>query len=122
MIALIGISNLVVIYFGGLMYIDGTIKNIGTIAEFILYVNMLTWPVASIGWVSSLVQEAEASQKRINEFLKIEPEIKNKATESTNIKGEIEFKNVSFTYEDTEITALKNVSFTVKKGETLAIL
>jgi ATP-binding cassette subfamily B protein len=78
--------------------------------------------VASIGWVSSLVQEAEASQKRINEFLKIEPEIKNKATENTNIQGEIEFKNVSFTYEDTEITALKNISFTVKKGETLAIL
>ncbi|WP_291132256.1 ABC transporter ATP-binding protein [Flavobacterium sp. UBA7682] len=122
MIALIGVSNLVVIYFGGLMYIDGTIKSIGTIAEFILYVNMLTWPVASIGWVSSLVQEAEASQKRINEFLKIEPEIKNKATEHTNIKGEIEFKNVTFTYEDTEITALKNISFTVKKGETLAIL
>jgi ATP-binding cassette subfamily B protein len=122
MIALIGVSNLVVIYFGGLMYIDGTIKSIGTIAEFILYVNMLTWPVASIGWVSSLVQEAEASQKRINEFLKIEPEIKNKATENTNIQGEIEFKNVSFTYEDTEITALKNISFTVKKGETLAIL
>ncbi|RKS03629.1 ABC transporter ATP-binding protein [Flavobacterium sp. 102] len=122
MIALIGVSNLVVIYFGGLMYIEGTIKSIGTIAEFILYVNMLTWPVASIGWVSSLVQEAEASQKRINEFLKIEPEIKNKAQENTNIQGEIEFKNVTFTYEDTEITALKNISFTVKKGETLAIL
>jgi ATP-binding cassette subfamily B protein len=68
MITLIGVSNLVVIYFGGLMYINGVIKNIGTIAEFILYVNMLTWPVASIGWVSSMVQEAEASQKRINEF------------------------------------------------------
>jgi ATP-binding cassette subfamily B protein len=83
---------------------------------------MLTWPVASIGWVSSLVQEAEASQKRINEFLKIEPEIKNKASEPTPIQGEIEFKNVTYTYEDTEITALDNVSFTVKKGETLAIL
>ncbi len=122
MIALIGVSNLVVIYFGGLMYINGTIKSIGTIAEFILYVNMLTWPVASIGWVSSLVQEAEASQKRINEFLKIEPEIKNKAEEHSVIKGEIEFKNVTYTYQDTEIIALKNISFTVKKGETLAIL
>lgn len=122
MIALIGVSNLVVIYFGGLMYINGTIKSIGTIAEFILYVNMLTWPVASIGWVSSLVQEAEASQKRINQFLKIEPEIKNKAAEHSIIKGNIEFKNVTYTYEDTEITALKNLSFTVKKGETLAIL
>lgn len=122
MIALIGISNLVVIYFGGVMYINGSIESIGTIAEFILYVNMLTWPVASIGWVSSLVQEAEASQKRINEFLKIEPEIKNKATNRTEIKGNIEFKNVSFTYDDTNIQALKNISFTVKKGETLAIL
>jgi len=132
MIALIGISNLIVIYFGGMMYINGTIKSIGTIAEFILYVNMLTWPVTSIGWVSSLVQEAEASQKRINEFLKIEPNIKNKTTDSnprgekankkTTIQGDIEFRNVSFTYEDTEITALKGISFTVKKGETLAIL
>jgi ATP-binding cassette subfamily B protein len=122
MIALIGVSNLVVIYFGGLMYIQGDIKSIGTIAEFILYVNMLTWPVASIGWVSSLVQEAEASQKRINEFLKVSPQIKNKAKENTSIQGEIEFRNVSYTYEDTDITALKNISFKVKKGETLAIL
>ena len=122
MIALIGISNLVVIYFGGMMYINGTIESIGTIAEFILYVNMLTWPVASIGWVSSLVQEAEASQKRINEFLKIEPEIKNKAKSNSVINGNIEFKNVSFTYDDTNIQGLKDVSFTVNKGETLAIL
>jgi len=122
MIGLIGISNLVVIYFGGLMYIKGTIQSIGTIAEFILYVNMLTWPVASIGWVSSLVQEAEASQKRLNEFLKIEPEIKNKNTNATPIQGEIEFKNVSYTYEDTNINAIQNISFKVKKGQTLAIL
>jgi ATP-binding cassette subfamily B protein len=122
LIALIGISNLIVIYFGGMMYIDGSIQSIGTIAEFILYVNMLTWPVASIGWVSSLVQEAEASQKRINEFLKTEPEIKNNTDERTEIKGSIEFKNVSFRYEDTNIQALENVSFTIKKGETLAIL
>ena len=122
MLALIGISNLVVIYFGGLMYIDGTIKSIGTIAEFILYVNMLTWPVASLGWVSSMVQEAEASQKRLNEFLKIEPEIKNKNPNKSNIEGTIAFKNVSYTYEDTNIKALQNISFTVKKGETLAIL
>lgn len=122
MILLIGLSNLVVIYFGGMMYVDGTIENIGTIAEFILYVNMLTWPVASIGWVSSLVQEAEASQKRINEFLKIEPEIKNHNPNNDTIQGSIAFKNVSFTYEDTNIQALKNISFEVKKGETLAIL
>ncbi|MBF4506003.1 ABC transporter ATP-binding protein [Flavobacterium sp. JLP] len=122
MIALIGISNLVVIYFGGVMYINGTIPNIGTIAEFILYVNMLTWPVASLGWVSSMVQEAEASQKRLNEFLKIEPEIKNNNHGSSDIQGSIAFENVSYTYEDTNIEALKNVTFTVKKGETLAIL
>lgn len=122
MIALIGISNLVVIYFGGVMYINGTIPNIGTIAEFILYVNMLTWPVASLGWVSSMVQEAEASQKRLNEFLKIEPEIKNNNENPSDIQGSIAFENVSYTYEDTNIEALKNVTFTVKKGETLAIL
>src|SRR3970040_2040231 len=122
MMALIGISNLVVIYFGGMMYIDGTIKSIGTIAEFILYVNMLTWPVASLGWVSSMVQEAEASQKRLNEFLKIEPEIKNKNPNHSIINGSISFENVSYTYEDTNIKAIKNISFTVKKGETLAIL
>lgn len=122
MIALIGISNLVVIYFGGVMYINGTIPNIGTIAEFILYVNMLIWPVASLGWVSSMVQEAEASQKRLNEFLKIEPEIKNNNPNSSDIQGEIAFENVNYTYEDTNIEALKEVSFTVKKGETLAIL
>ena len=122
MIALIGISNLVVIYFGGLMYIHGSIKNIGVIAEFILYVNMLTWPVASLGWVSSMVQEAEASQKRINEFLKIEPEIHNKNQEKSIIEGAISFENVSYTYADTLIKALENVSFKVHKGETLAIL
>ncbi len=122
MIALIGISNLVVIYFGGMMYINGSIKSIGTIAEFILYVNMLTWPVASIGWVSSLVQEAEASQKRINEFLKIEPEIKNTNPHRSLIEGSIAFKNVSYTYGDTNIMALQKISFTVNKGETLAIL
>ena len=122
MMALIGISNLVVIYFGGLMYINGTIKSIGTIAEFILYVNMLTWPVASLGWVSSMVQEAEASQKRINEFLKIEPEIQNKNLNNSVIDGAISFENVSYIYEDTNIKALENISFTVKKGHTLAIL
>ena len=122
MATLIGVSNLIVIYFGGMMYIDGTIKSIGTIAEFILYVNMLTWPVASIGWVSSLIQEAEASQKRINEFLKIKPEIKNSTIEKSIINGDIVFENVSFTYEDTNIEALKNISFEVKSGQTLAIL
>lgn len=124
MLALIGISNLVVIYFGGMMYIEGSdgINNIGKIAEFILYVNMLTWPVASLGWVSSMVQEAAASQKRINEFLKIEPEIKNNNEGHSVIKGAIAFNNVSFTYEDTNIQALDNISFSIEKGQTLAIL
>lgn len=123
MITLIGVSSLVVIYIGGKMYIDGEIKSVGTIAEFILYVNMLTWPVASIGWVSSLIQEASASQKRLNEFLNTEPEIKNLApNDTTAIQGKIEFKNVTFTYSDTQITALKNISFSLNVGETLAIL
>ena len=122
MLALIGVSNLVVIYVGGMMYIDGRITSIGTIAEFILYVNMLTWPVASLGWVSSMVQEAEASQKRINEFLKIQPEIRNHHPEPSEINGTIEFVNVSFTYDDTGIRALEDVSFKVGKGQTLAIL
>lgn len=122
MLALIGVSNLVVIYFGGMLYINGSIKSIGIIAEFILYVNMLTWPVASLGWISSMIQEAEASQKRINEFLKIVPKIRNNTENHSIIKGEITFQNVTFIYDDTNIKALNNVSFTVKKGETLAIL
>jgi ATP-binding cassette subfamily B multidrug efflux pump len=122
MILLIGISNLLVIYVGGLQYINGEIKDFGTIAEFIIYVNMLTWPVAVLGWVTSMVQQAEASQKRINEFLKEVPQIQNTAKTPTEIKGNIEFKNVSFTYEDTNIQALKDISFTVNHGETLAIL
>lgn len=122
LMALIGVSNLVVIYFGGMMYINGTISSIGIIAEFILYVNLLTWPVASLGWVSSMVQEAEASQKRINEFLKIEPEIQNRNPQSTPINGTLAFENVGFTYEDTDIVALTDVSFTLDKGQTLAII
>ena len=119
---LIGISNLIVVYIGGTQYMNGEIENIGTIAAFLIYVNMLTWPVAIVGWVTSLVQQAEASQERINEFLNTEPEIRNKANELTPIKGDIEFKNVSFVYPDTNIEALKNVSFKLNSGETLAIL
>lgn len=122
MLFLIGASNLIVIFLGGTMYINGSIENIGVIAKFILYVNMLVWPVASIGWVSSLVQEAEASQKRINEFLNIEPEIQNKNLEPIQYQGNIKFENVTLTYEDTNIKALNNVNFEVKKGETLAII
>lgn len=123
MILLIGCSNLFVIYFGGMQYIDGKIENVGVIVEFLLYVNMLTWPVASVGWITSMVQRAEASQARINEFLNETPNIKNNAPDSgITIKGDIEFKNVSFTYDDTNIVALKNISFKIKQGQTLAIM
>ncbi|MDI9312691.1 MAG: ABC transporter ATP-binding protein, partial [Limnohabitans sp.] len=122
MLLIIGISNLLVIGIGGYMYMNGSIQNIGIIAKFILYINMLIWPVASIGWVSSLIQEAEASQKRINEFLKIEPEISNNNSTSISLDGEITFNNVSLTYEDTNIKALDNISFKVEKGKTLAII
>ena len=122
MLLLIGASNLLVIYIGGQQYMDGQIQDLGTIAEFIIYVNMLTWPVASIGWVTSLVQEAEASQKRINEFLKESPSIQSPIETPSSIGGEIVFKDVYFTYEDTNIEALKGVSFEVKKGKTLAII
>ncbi|WP_281847477.1 ABC transporter ATP-binding protein [Olleya namhaensis] len=121
MILLIGLSNVLVIYIGGKQYMNGEIS-LGTISEFIMYVNLLTWPVATVGWVTSIVQEAEASQKRINEFLKTEPEIKNNTPTASNIKGDIEFKHVSFTYDDTNIQALKDVSFKVNSGETLAII
>ncbi|CAN0603575.1 unnamed protein product, partial [Ectocarpus sp. 12 AP-2014] len=109
MILLIGISNIFVIYIGGRQYINGEIASIGIIAEFILYVNMLTWPVAIVGWLTSIIQRAEASQKRINEFLKEQPTIKNETKEATPITGDISFKNVTFTYEDTNITALNNI-------------
>ena len=122
MLLLIGASNLLVIYIGGKQYMDGQIENLGTIAEFIIYVNMLTWPVASLGWVTSLVQEAEASQKRINEFLKQTPSIFNTNSKETPIKGTIVFKDVYFRYEDTNIEALKGISFGVEKGKTLAII
>jgi len=122
MLLLIGLSNLLVVSVGGYMYMNGSIANIGVIAKFILYINMLVWPVASIGWVSSLIQEAEASQKRINEFLNITPEIQNNHAKPIPIEGNIIFHNVSLVYEDTTIKALDNISFEINKGETLAII
>lgn len=122
MIFLIGLSNIIVIYIGGKQYIDGEIESLGVIAKFIIYVNLLTWPVATVGWVTSVVQQAEASQKRINEFLKQEPTIKNTNPEPSHIEGAIEFDNVSFTYPDTNIQALNKVSFKLKKGDTMAII
>lgn len=122
MIFLIGISNVLVIYIGARMYINGVITEIGIIAQFILYINMLTWPIASLGWVSSMVQEADSSQKRINEFLNEDPSIQSSSTETRVLDGKIEFKNVHFIYEDTKIHALNNISFTINKGETVAFL
>jgi ATP-binding cassette subfamily B protein len=122
MMLLIGLSNILVIYIGGKQFINGEIKHLGTIVEFLMYVNMLTWPVAVIGWVTSMVQQAEASQKRINEFLNEKPAIENYVESKTSINGVIEFNNISFTYSDTNITALKNISFKINPGETLAIL
>ena len=122
MIFLIGLSNIIVIYIGGKQYIDGEIESLGVIAKFIIYVNLLTWPVATVGWVTSVIQQAEASQKRINEFLKQEPTIKNNNPKPSIIEGNIEFRDVSFTYPDTNIEALNKVNFTLNKGETLAII
>ncbi len=121
MVLLIGASNLMVIYVGGNQYINDEI-DFGTIVEFLIYVNMLTWPVAIVGWVSSMVQQAEASQKRINEFLDQVPAIQNTVTTTETVEGTIEFNNLSFTYPDTNITALKDISFSIKAGETLAIV
>jgi len=122
MILLIGLSNLFVIYIGGIQYFEGNLEGIGTIAEFIIYVNMLTWPVASLGWISSIIQQAEASQKRINEFLKEKSEIVNQNDTKFNFNNEIEFKNVGFTYMDTGINALNNINFKLKKGDKLGII
>lgn len=122
LVFLIGLSNLVVILVGALLYFKGSIPDIGIIAQFILYINMLTWPIASLGWVAMMVQEAEASQKRINEFLEVEPEIYNNNAPKSLIQGSITFDKVSYTYPDTGIVALQDISFTLPKSATLAIL
>ena len=121
MVLLIGLSNIIVIYIGGQQYINNEIQ-IGTIIEFMLYVNILTWPVAVVGWVTSMIQQAEASQVRINEFLNQVPEIQNYNTAPTLLKGKVNFKDVTFTYDDTNITALKNITFSAEVGETVAFL
>ncbi|GAA4796023.1 ABC transporter ATP-binding protein [Olivibacter ginsenosidimutans] len=117
---LIGLSTIITVYVGGTEVIQGSITS-GNIAEFIVYVNQLTFPAMSLAWVTSLVQRAAASQKRINEFLKTEPEIKS-GTKKIDFSGNIHFKNVSFTYPDTGITAIKNLSFEIHPGKTLAII
>jgi ATP-binding cassette subfamily B protein len=120
-IGLIGLSTILTIYLGGIEVTKGTITT-GNIAEFIIYVNMLTWPVTSLGWTISLTQSAEASQKRINEFLKTKTEMLSGKDIVQDIKGEIEFKNVSLVYPDSGIQALKNISFKMESGKSLGIL
>ena len=121
MVLLIGVSNILVIYIGGNQFIDGKIE-LGILAEFIIYVNMLTWPVATVGWVTSIVQQAEASQARINQFLKEQIKIINKNSEILKINGDLEFKNINFIYEETNIKALSDINFKLKKGESLGII
>ncbi len=118
---LIGLSTVFTVYAGSVEVINGSLT-FGNIAEFIIYVNLLTWPVASLGWTSSLVQRAEASQKRINEFLKTKTDIVSEQNIQREIQGEIEFQHVSFTYPDTGIQAIKNLSFNIKPGESIAII
>jgi ATP-binding cassette subfamily B multidrug efflux pump len=120
MVLTIGLSILITVWFGGYLVIQKKIEA-GNITEFILYVYRLTWPFASLGWVTSLVQRAAASQTRIDEFLKTKPAINNPTLQNTSAEGDIEFKNVSFTFPESGIRALKNISFQLKKGETLGI-
>jgi len=118
---LIGLSTILTVYEGSVQVINGSLT-FGNIAEFIYYVNLLTWPVAALGWTSSQVQRAEASQKRINEFLNTKTDIISEKSIVHVIEGKIEFKNASFTYPDTGINALKNISFEIQPGESLAII
>ena len=121
MLLLIGCSNILVIFIGGNQYINGEI-NLGVLAEFIIYVNMLTWPVATVGWVTSIVQQAEASQKRINEFLSEKNEIISVNQNDYKIKGELEFKRVSLKYPETNIEALSEIDFKINIGQSLGII
>jgi ATP-binding cassette, subfamily B, multidrug efflux pump len=118
---LIGLSTILTVYAGSAEVINGNLT-FGNIAEFIIYVNLLTWPVTSLGWTTSLVQRAEVSQKRINEFLRTQTTIISEKDLVREIKGKVEFRNVSFVYPDTGIKALRNISFTIAPGESLAII
>jgi ATP-binding cassette subfamily B protein len=118
---MVGLSVILVVYVGGVEVMNGGLTA-GNIAEFIIYVNLLTWPVTSVGWVTSIIQRAAASQKRINEFLKTKTAITSTVNLDKEIAGDIVFDKVSFTYPDSGIKALKEVSFSVKQGETLAVI
>ncbi|MHB8260679.1 MAG: ABC transporter ATP-binding protein [Bacteroidia bacterium] len=119
---MVGLSLLSIIFFGGRMFAAGEITSVGNFPQFVFYVTKLTWPFASLGWVLSLVQRAAASQKRINEFLQTKPEIINPTKAAFKTPSKIEFKNVTYKYTDTGITALNNISFTIEHGKTLGII
>jgi len=119
--SLIGLSVILTIYIGGVEVFNGSIST-GVIAEFIIYVNLLTWPVAALGWITSIIQQAAASQKRINEFLETNTDIISIENLEKNLEGTIEKKNVDFIYPDSGIHALKNISFKVNQGESVAII
>ena len=121
MLLLIGTSTIITVYLGGRKVVTGEITP-GTIAEFVIYINMLTWPVTAIGWIASIVQQAAASQRRINEFLNTKPEIVNQVDSNANLDGAIEFKNVSFVYPDSGTKAIQQMSFSLKAGEKMAII
>jgi len=121
MILIISLSTLLTIYISGRLVGEGALTP-GTIAEFIIYVNYLTWPFTSIGWIASIVQQAEASQKRINAILDTQSTVVNEGTDTSEIVGKIEFRDVTFVYPDTGVKALDNVSFTLEAGEKLAIM
>lgn len=121
MLLLIGASTIITVYVGGLQVVKGNITP-GNIAEFVIYINMLTWPVTAIGWIASIIQQAAASQKRINEFLKTQPDIVNPVIQPRTFTGALVFDDVSFTYPDTGIQAVKHVSFALEPGQKLAII
>ena len=120
-VMLVGLSTILTIYVGGLRVLSGDLE-LGHIFQFVFYVNLLTWPFASVGWVTSLVQKAAASQARINAFLEVEPEISDGQIATKEISGRIQFKGVSLTYPDSGIVALKEVDFTLEPGQTLAVI
>ena len=121
MVFLTGLSSIITIYIGGLEVIAGR-ASMGNIAEFVIYVNLLTWPVTSLGYTSSLIQRAAASQARINEFLQTKPEMDYPKQEQVSFNHSIQFKNISYTYSGKNFPALNQISFEIKKGNTLAIL
>lgn len=120
LVLMVGISVILTVWIGSKLVINGSIE-VGNITEFIIYVYKLTWPFASLGWVTSLIQRASASQTRINEFLNYQSDIINKPTTTKKIEGNIEFKNVNFIYDDNNIQALKQFNLTINKGDIIGI-